>query len=59
MDRRDTEFGAVSWIHPAQDIERWWSLANTVMNEVGFEVLTALSRKIFWVVAPCSLVSST
>jgi hypothetical protein len=32
MDRRETVFGDVDWIHLAQDRDRWRALVNTVMN---------------------------
>jgi hypothetical protein len=33
MDLREIGFGAVDWIHWAQDRDRWRALVNTVMNE--------------------------
>jgi hypothetical protein len=32
MDLREIGFGAVDWIHLAQDRDRWRDLVNTVMN---------------------------
>jgi hypothetical protein len=32
MDLREIWFGAVDWIHWAQDSDRWRALVNTVMN---------------------------
>jgi hypothetical protein len=32
MDLREIGFGAVDWIHLAQDRDRWRALVNTVMN---------------------------
>jgi hypothetical protein len=32
MDLRGIGVGDVDWIHLAQDRDRWWALANTVMN---------------------------
>jgi hypothetical protein len=32
MDLRAIGFGAVGWIHWAQDRDRWRALVNTVMN---------------------------
>jgi len=32
MDLREKGWEVVGWIHPAQDMEWWWALVNTVMN---------------------------
>jgi hypothetical protein len=32
MDLREIGFGAVDWIHLAQDRDRWRAIVNTVMN---------------------------
>jgi hypothetical protein len=32
IDRRETGFGDVDWIHWAQDRDRWRALVNTVKN---------------------------
>jgi hypothetical protein len=32
MDLREIGFGDVDWINLAEDRDRWWVLANTVMN---------------------------
>jgi hypothetical protein len=32
MDLREIEWGAVDWIDLAQNMDRWRSLVNTVMN---------------------------
>jgi hypothetical protein len=50
---------SADYIEMAQNIRTvQWRLVNTVLNEAGFEVLTAVSTMmaVFWVVAPYSLV---
>jgi hypothetical protein len=32
MDLREVGWGAVEWIHLAQDRDHWWALVNAVMN---------------------------
>jgi hypothetical protein len=32
IDLREIRFGGLDWIHWAQERDRWWALANTVMN---------------------------
>jgi hypothetical protein len=32
MDRMEIGWGAVEWIHLAQDGDRWWAVVNAVMN---------------------------
>jgi hypothetical protein len=32
MDLRETGYGGVEWIHPAQDRDRWRAVVNAVMN---------------------------
>jgi hypothetical protein len=32
MDLREIGWGSVDWIQLAQDRDRWWAFANTVMN---------------------------
>jgi hypothetical protein len=32
MYLKETGFGTVDWIDLAQDGDRWWAVANTVMN---------------------------
>jgi hypothetical protein len=44
MDLRKIGWGCVAWINLAQDRDRWWALANAVMN--------------LWVLAPLSLLVS-
>jgi hypothetical protein len=32
MDLREIDWGGIDWIQLSQDMDRWWSLINTVMN---------------------------
>jgi hypothetical protein len=32
MDRRETGWGDVEWIHLVQNRNHWWALVNVVMN---------------------------
>jgi hypothetical protein len=32
MDLRETGWGGMDWIHPAQDKDQWRAPVNTVMN---------------------------
>ena len=42
MDLQDVGCGGVDWIELAQDTDRWWALANAVMN-FGFHKMWGIS----------------